>query len=103
MRDLKEFMNSDKPVLLDFYAEWCGPCKMTAPVLKDLKSHFGESMHILKIDIDNPKNARMVTEYGIRSVPTLILKINNEIIWRNSGFMNFKDLKEIVNRYITTG
>lgn len=94
--DFDLMIGGDTPVLVDFYATWCGPCKMMHPVLDDLKKQMGDSVHILKLDIDNKANIKVVQQFRIRSVPTFILFRKGEVLWRSSGVHSAEDLKKLI-------
>ena len=96
MRSFSEIINSGKPVLVDFYAEWCGPCKMMPPVLKELKDALQDEVTILKIDVD--KNRHVANTYQIQGVPTLIIFQDGEIKWRQSGVASAKQLRDALQR-----
>ena len=89
--------NSDKPVLVDFYADWCTPCHALGPVLKDVASHYSEKVKVIKVDID--KNPVVSSTYKIISIPTLILFHKGEILWRQSGVIPFNALKKVIDSY----
>ena len=98
MNKFQDIIAGDTPVLVDFFAEWCGPCKMMKPVLEELKKKMGHKIIILKIDID--KNISLSSEYRIQSVPTLVLWKQGEIIWRQSGALSLNELEQILSSYI---
>lgn len=94
MSKFQELISQDKPVLVDFFAEWCGPCKMQAPILEDLKKRVNEQATIIKIDVD--KNQGVAAKYGIRSVPTLMIFKNGEIKWKQSGVFPAEELERLI-------
>jgi len=90
-------INSNQPVLIDFYADWCGPCKMLAPILKEVKKELDDHIKIIKIDVD--KNQPLAAKYQVRGVPTMILFKNGKQLWRQSGVLQKKDIIAIINQH----
>ena len=91
-----EIIQSDKLALVDFSAEWCGPCKMMAPILKDLKKEMGDAVTIIKVDVDQSPQAAQA--YQVQGVPTLILFKNGKQLWRQSGVVRKNELKSIIEK-----
>lgn len=94
MENFNDIIKSDKLTLVDFFATWCGPCKMMHPVLEQLKAELGDAIRIIKIDVDN--NEEISAEYSIQSVPTLMLFKNGNVVWRQSGARSANELKSLI-------
>ena len=92
-----EIINSETPVLVDFSAEWCGPCKMMKPILNDLKSQLGERVRIIKIDVD--QNPGIASAYAIQGVPTFMVFKEGKMQWRQSGVLSANDLAKVIAQY----
>ena len=93
-----KIINSQVPVLVDFYAHWCGPCKMLAPVLKEVKNELGDQIKIVKIDVD--KNQALANTYQVRGVPTMLLFKEGKQVWRQSGVLQKTDIVSVIQNHI---
>lgn len=94
MNAFQQLIQKDQPVLVDFFATWCGPCQMLAPIVKQVKETLGERITIIKIDVD--KNQAIASQYQVRGVPTLILFQNGKALWRQSGVVSKEELVKII-------
>ncbi|MBT8303057.1 MAG: thioredoxin [Bacteroidia bacterium] len=92
--NFSSIINSEVPVLVDFHADWCGPCKMLAPILKQVKEEMGDNIKIIKIDVD--KNQPLASKYQVRGVPTMLLFKDGKQLWRQSGVIQKNDIIQII-------
>ncbi|MDE6574262.1 MAG: thioredoxin [Muribaculaceae bacterium] len=100
MSDFNELIQQNKPTLVDFFATWCGPCRVQGPILEEVKQRVGDMANILKVDID--KEQRLAAQYNVRSVPTLILFKNGEAVWRTVGVQSAEELEQRIRDHQET-
>ena len=98
MSKFNEIIKGDKPVLIDFYADWCQPCKMMPPILKEVKSNLGDKIRILKVDVD--RNQAVAQKWGIQSIPTVMIFKNGEIKFRQAGVLQAQQLIQALKQHI---
>jgi thioredoxin 1 len=98
MASFGSIIKSETPVLIDFHAEWCGPCKTVSPILKSLKEEMGDKVKLIKIDVD--KNPDIAAKYQIRGVPTLMIFKEGNLMWRQSGVVPIENLRQEVNKHV---
>ncbi|MCL3780817.1 thioredoxin [Prolixibacteraceae bacterium JC049] len=98
MSKFQTLINSEQPVLVDFYANWCAPCKMMTPILQQVSQEIGDAGKIIKIDVDS--NPEAAAQYGVQSIPTLILFKKGEIVWRGTGVKQTDYLKKLMEEHI---
>jgi len=96
--NFESIINDTKPVIVDFHALWCGPCKVQSPILMEVAAEFGERVRVIKIDVD--QNPKVAGQYRIQSVPTLIIFKSGQIVWRHSGVVSKNQLAGILNQHI---
>ena len=97
MSKFSEIINKDQPVLVDFFADWCGPCKMLSPILKQVKDELGDVVSIIKIDVD--KNQELASKYQVQGVPTMLLFKNGKQVWRQSGVLQKDDIINVISSF----
>ena len=100
MAKFEDIIQGNTLVFVDFFATWCGPCKMTHPVLEGLKKQLGERVKIVKIDIDSPVNRQLVNSYQVQAVPTLMLFKAGKMVWRQSGAMQATQIRQVIEKYL---
>ena len=100
MAKFEDIIQGNTLVFVDFFATWCGPCKMMHPVLEGLKKQLGERVKIVKIDIDSPVNRQLVNSYQVQAVPTLMLFKAGKMVWRQSGAMQAKQIRQVIEKHL---
>lgn len=99
MNAFQTLINGDKPVLVDFFATWCGPCKMMAPILDDVKTTLGDSITIVKVDVDKNQALMATPQFQVRGVPTLMLFKHGKMLWKQSGVVPKEELVKIISGF----
>ncbi|MFR5955612.1 MAG: thioredoxin [Odoribacter splanchnicus] len=100
MAKFEDIIQGNTLVFVDFFATWCGPCKMMHPILEGLKKQLGERVKIVKIDIDSPVNRQLVNSYQVQAVPTLMLFKAGKMVWRQSGAMQATQIRQVIEKYL---
>ena len=98
MASFSDIINSDKPVLIDFHATWCGPCKQLSPIVQEVSKEMGDAVRVIKIDVD--KNQAIAQKYQIRGVPTMMIFKEGKQLWRQSGVLSKEVIKEELGKYV---
>ena len=100
MEKFQNLINGSKPVLVDFFATWCGPCQMLAPILKEVKESIGDRVTIIKVDVDKNRELMMNPQFQVKGVPTLMLFQNGKMLWRQSGVLSKDDIVKTIEQNI---
>lgn len=100
MNHFSQLINSPEPVLIDFFATWCGPCQIMAPILKDVKESLGDKIKIIKVDVDKNQQLMATPQFQIKGVPTLMLFQNGKMLWRQSGVVPKDDIIRTINTHV---
>lgn len=98
MNNFEQLISGDKPVLVDFFATWCGPCKMMHPIIEELKQSIGDRATIIKIDVDEAQD--LAVQYGVRAVPTLAIFKKGELVWREAGVHSAQQLIQALQQFM---
>ena len=98
MNNFEQLISSDKPVLVDFFATWCGPCKMMHPILEELKQSVGDKATIIKVDVDQAQD--FAAEYGVRAVPTLAIFKQGQLVWKEAGVHSAQQLQQVLEQFV---
>jgi len=99
MNKFDTIINGEKPVLVDFFATWCGPCQMLAPILQEVKASFGERLTIIKVDVDKNRELMMNPQYQVRGVPTVMLFQRGKMLWRQSGVLPKEEIIRAIEQH----
>ena len=102
MDKFSNLINSDKPVLVDFFATWCGPCQMLAPILQEVKAGMGDKVTIIKVDVDKNRDLMMNPQFQVRGVPTLMLFHKGKMLWRQSGVLPKEEIMRAIAQHAVT-
>lgn len=98
MNNFEQLISSDKPVLVDFFATWCGPCKMMHPILEELKQSVGDKATIIKVDVDQAQD--FAAQYGVRAVPTLAIFKQGQLVWKEAGVHSAQQLQQVLEQFV---
>lgn len=97
MNDIVDLINGAKLTLVDFFAEWCGPCRMQGPIIDSVRTSMGDTVEVVKVDVDRHQD--LATLYGVRSIPTLILFRSGRVLWRATGVQSYEDISSVILKF----